>query len=223
MGTPEISVNAQVELYVTLEVTDGDAKAATAALEAILKAAPVACLLIRPSRQSRLDAGIAKSLIGLAQKRGVATLIADDANLGRMLKADGVHLSWSKDIVKQFAEARDILGANAMIGGDAGRSRDDAMELGEAGADYVAFGIPPHVEDRATAEGRQLDLIAWWSEIFQLPCVACDVATPEHARALAGDGADFITVTVTSQMTASEIGQRIDAYTVAITPQGVTA
>jgi thiamine-phosphate pyrophosphorylase len=216
-------VNAQPELYVTLEIAGGEAKAATVALEAILKAGPVACLLIRPSRDSRLDAGVAKSLIAQAQKRGIATLVADDANLARMLKADGVHLSWSKDIVKQFSEAREILGAHATVGADAGRSRDDAMELGEAGADYVAFGIPPHVEDRATAEGRQLDLIAWWSEIFELPCVACDVASAEHARDLAGDGADFIVVTISSQMTGGEIGQRIAGFTAAITPQGVTA
>ena len=63
-----------------------------------------------------------------------------------------------------------------------GASRHDAMELGEAGADYVAFGIPPDVEDRAVAVERRLDLIAWWSEVFELPCVAFDVADAEEAR-----------------------------------------
>ena len=75
-----------------------------------------------------------------------------------------------------------------MIGADAGRSRDDAMALGEAGADYIAFGIPAHVEDRTTAEERQCDLINWWSEIFEIPCVAFDVATAGQASALASNG-----------------------------------
>ena len=153
-----------------------------------------------------------KTLVTLAQKRGVAVLIADDANLARMFKADGLHLSWSKDIVKAYREARDTLGERAMIGADAGRSRDDAMQLGEDGADYIAFGIPPHVEDRATAEDRQLDLIAWWSEIFEMPCVAFDVSNVEHARELAGDGADFIAVTITTAQSLTRSNGRITAF-----------
>ena len=105
-----------------------------------------------------------------------------------------------------------------MIGVDAGRSRDDAMLLGESGADYIAFGIPAHVEDRATAENRQSDLIAWWSEIFEIPCVAGDVASPEGARTLAGDGADFVTLTLNAGMDGQTIRDTIAAYAGAIAP-----
>jgi thiamine-phosphate pyrophosphorylase len=211
------------ELYVTLEIGPNGAEAATAALQAALQAGTVASLLIRPKAGTSLDASLAKSLVALTQKQGVAALVADDADLARILKADGVHLSWSKDIAKRYAEARASLGERLSIGADAGRSRDDAMVLGETGADYVAFGIPPHVEDRATAEDRQHDLVSWWSEIFQVPCVAFDVTSPERAGALADDGADFIVVTITSDMSSEEVTKRVTEFAHAIAPVGVTA
>ncbi len=204
-------------IYLTLEIGAGEigaggADAAKAALIAAFDCAPIASLLIKPRDGEKLDAGAAKVLIGLAQKRGVAAFIADDAALARMLKADGLHLSWSKETAKHFSEARADLGDHVMIGADCGRSRDDAMLLGEAGADYVAFGIPARVGDRATAEERQRDLISWWAEIFEIPCVACDVASPEQARALADSGADFITVAITSAMTPDEVRAYVLEY-----------
>jgi thiamine-phosphate pyrophosphorylase len=212
------------ELYVTLEIhpATGGA-AATSALLAAIKAAPIASLLIRPRAGTVLDASLTKSLLEAAQKNNIAALVADDANLARMLKADGVHLAWSKEIVARYKEAREILGERFSIGADAGRSRDDAMSLGELGADYVAFGIPPHVEDRATAEDRQRDLISWWSDIFQIPCVAFDVATLEHAHGLAQDGADFISMAISADMPAEEINTRLSEFSRAISTAAVLA
>jgi thiamine-phosphate pyrophosphorylase len=218
----ENTVSLLPKLYATLEV-GSDGAAATDALQAVLNSDAVACLLLCPKAGAALDPSVTKRLVGMAQKRGVATLIANDANLARLLKADGLHLSWSKNPEKLYREARADLGEHAMIGVDAGRSRDDAMVLGEAGADYVAFGIPAHVEDRATAEDRQRDLISWWGEIFQVPCVAFDVASVDHASALAGDGADFIAVTLTSEMTPDALRETIAGYLAAITPTEVTA
>jgi thiamine-phosphate pyrophosphorylase len=130
--------------------------------------------------------------VELAQARGVATLIETDAALARTLRADGVHVPWSKDIVARYKEAREILGGRFIVGADAGRLRDDAMTLGEAGADYIGFGIPAHVEDRESARARQLELVAWWAEIFEPPCVAFDVDTVEEGARLARAGADFV-------------------------------
>ena len=210
------------ELYVTLELAPGTG-AAAAVLQAAIKAGPIASLLIRPRPGTALDASLTKTLLEVAQKSNIAAMVADDANLARMLKADGVHLSWSKDILARYTEAREILGERFSIGADAGRSRDDAMSLGELGADYIAFGIPPHVEDRATAEDRQRDLISWWSDIFQIPCVAFDVTTPEHASGLAHDGADFIAVAISADMPSDEINKRIADFSLAISASGVLA
>ncbi len=160
----------------------------------VLEACDVAALLVAPSRDAVLDARNARPLVELAQGKGVAALIEADAQLARTLRADGVHLPWSKDNVARYGEAREVVGGRFIVGADAGRSRDDAMTLGETGADYVGFGIPAHVEDREAARARRLDLVAWWSEIFEVPCVALDVETAEDAGQLARAGADFVAI-----------------------------
>ena len=207
----------QPQIYVVLEIGNGDAATATRlALEAVLSAAPVSSLMMRPAAGGALKAHFVKPLVDLCQRQGVAVLIADDAALARLVKADGVHVSWGPDLVKRTQAARGELGARAVVGADAGRSRDDAMSLGEAGADYVAFGIPAHVEDRATAQVRQLDLIAWWAEIFEVPCVALDVASADQAHQLAGLGADFIALTVSDQTSAADAKKRAQEFADAI-------
>jgi thiamine-phosphate pyrophosphorylase len=170
----------------------------------LLGAADAAAVLIAASEAGRLEVAGVRPLVEMAQAKGVAALIEGDAQLARTLRADGVHLPWSKDVVARFGEAREVLGGRYIVGADAGRSRHDAMTLGEAGADYVGFGIPPHVEDRDTARERRLDLVAWWSEIFELPGVAFDVETADDAVALARAGADFVAVRVPASVAAEE-------------------
>ena len=80
-----------------------------------------------------------------------------------------------------YAEARKTLGAEASIGVFCGFSRDDAMRLAEAGADYVAFG--PTDEGDSDAIDQCAELIAWWSEIFVVPCIAWNVGNAEERRA----------------------------------------
>lgn len=204
------------ELYLILEIGGDGPRDAADRLPALLDAHPVSSLLLRAAAGTVLDAAVVKPLVVLAQKRGVAVLIDADAALARMIKADGVHLPWSKDPLKAYRDAREIIGAHAMIGADAGRSRDDAMALGEDGADYIAFGIPAHVEDRATAEARQCDLINWWSEIFEVPCVAFDVATPAQAAALADAGADFVTLAIPANLPARDAAARAQTFAAAL-------
>ncbi len=177
----------QSQLYVCA-VAGADPQQVAARLDA----AGAATLLIAAREGGALTAADARSLVELAQKKDIAALIEGDAQLARTLRADGVHLPWSKDIVARYVEAREILGTRYIVGVDVGRSRHDAMSLAEDGADYIAFGIPPHVEDRASAAERRLELIFWWSEIFEVPCVAFDVDTAEDATALAAAGADFV-------------------------------
>jgi thiamine-phosphate pyrophosphorylase len=162
------------------------------AVAVLLGAVAAAVLLVAPAAETPLDARSARPLIELAQARGIAALVTADAALARTLRADGVHLPWDRDIMARYGEARDILGGRFIVGADAGRSRHDAMRLGEAGADYVGFGIPAHVEDRESARARRLELVGWWSEIFEVPCVAFDVETAEEAARLAAAGADFV-------------------------------
>jgi thiamine-phosphate pyrophosphorylase len=173
-------------------------------LASLVAAADLAALLIAPSGGTRLEAAAVRPLVEMSQAKGIAALIEADPQLARTLRADGVHLPWGKDLVARFGEAREVLGGRYIVGADAGRSRHDAMSLGEAGAAYVGFGIPSHVEDRDTARDRRLDLVAWWSEIFEVPCVAFDVETADDAAELARFGADFVAVRVPASVAAAE-------------------
>jgi thiamine-phosphate pyrophosphorylase len=144
-----------------------------------------ACVLLC-REESAFDEAQASSLIDLVQGRGLACLIGQDAVLAERLGADGVHIAADAAV---YVEARKLLGESASIGAGCGMNRHDAMRLAELGADYVAFGAPDGTID---AIDQYADLIAWWSEIFVVPCVAWDVDTVEHAARLASLGADFV-------------------------------
>jgi thiamine-phosphate pyrophosphorylase len=199
-------------LYLVIEAGAAAPDRAAAALAV----ADVAALLIEPAEGALLDARTAQPLIALTQARNVAAIIAADAHLARTLEADGVHLPPSRDPAKAYAEARDILGQRCIIGAHAGKSRHDAMMLCEAGADYIGFGIPPGVKDTEGARARRLDLVSWWAEIFEVPCVAFDVGTPEEADELARADADFIGLRLGAGELLTDVTARIRAIADAI-------
>ncbi len=202
-------------LYLDFQL-DGDAHAsALSALSAALEAAPISSVLLRPAAGKKLDAQSVRALLALPQKKGIAVLITPGAGELASLGADGVHVLWSPEIVREFKTLRQA-SPNAIVGADAGRSRHEAMELGEAGADYVAFGIPPHVEDREKAAERQRDLIAWWSELFEIPCVAFNVPDSEAAHRLAEAGADFVCVAISSAETEQDVAARVREFSQAL-------
>ena len=146
-GTGVAQAETATQLYAVIEAGE----AALDRLAAALSAAEIASLLIAPPPGGTLDAAAARPLVEAAQRQGVAALIADDARLARTLRADGVHLGIAKDPAGAYAEARSILGQGGIVGVDPGISRHDAMTLAEDGADYIAFGAPPHLKDRDKA------------------------------------------------------------------------
>jgi thiamine-phosphate pyrophosphorylase len=210
----EMRVPNGAALYLDFAVDGSSSETSCTVLAAALDAAAVASLLVRPSTAA--DADTVKALIMFAQEQGVAALLPGDSSSATKLGADGVHVPWAPDVVQQFKAIRNGAGSGMIVGADAGRTRHDAMELGEGGADYVAFGIPAHVEDRTRAAARQLDLISWWSEVFEIPCVALDVADVDQARRLADAGADFIGVTISSDQHPNDAAARVRAYAQAV-------
>jgi thiamine-phosphate pyrophosphorylase len=126
-------------------------------------------------------------LVDLVQSRGRACLVHDDIGLAERLGADGIHIPPDPAL---YAESRKRLGESASIGVGCGLSRHDAMLLAELGADYVAFG--PAASSDIDGIDQCAELIAWWSEIFVVPCIAWHVAGPKEARRLAALGADFV-------------------------------
>ena len=178
-------------------------EAALDQLAAALGAAKVACVLVAPLPGALLDARAAGPLVEAAQRRNAAALIEEDAQLARTLRADGVHLCLANTGANGYGVARAVIGRGGIVGVDAGISRHDAMTVAEDGADYVAFGAPTHLKDRAKARVRRDELVAWWAEIFEAPCVALDVETPEEAEALARAGADFVGLRLRSGVPAA--------------------
>ncbi len=159
-----------------------DAAAFVVPFEAVLAAADVACILLRFDPQA--DAGaIAKKLLALAQPRGIACLVAD-SRLAAAIEADGVHISAPGEALDAALKAMKpdhIVGVGGLV------SRDDAMVAGESGADYLMFGGP----DSQQSFGEVRERIAWWAEIFNLPCVAYAREIAEVAG-FVETGADFI-------------------------------
>jgi thiamine-phosphate pyrophosphorylase len=107
---------------------------------------------------------IARKLLALAQPRGVACLVGD-SQLAAVIEADGVHVSAPGDALDATLK---VMKPNHIVGVGGLVSRDDAMVAGESGADYLMFGGPEAPQTFDEIRER----IAWWAEIFNVPCVA---------------------------------------------------
>lgn len=168
-----------------------------------------ASVLVVPVNGQDLQPAAVLPLIKTCQAAGAAVLILDDARLARTLKADGVHLAWRDDILTAYHDAREILGSRYIVGVETGAARHDAMSLGEAGADYVAFAAPEDAVDDDEARQRRADLVAWWAEIFEIPCVALAAQDAADADHLALLGADFVGVRLKTGSTLAAEQQRL--------------
>lgn len=138
-------------------------------------------------------ARLAEPLQAICAEHEVAFVVNDDVSLAKRLKADGVHLGQDDGDPR---EARETLGREVQIGVTCHASRHLAMEAGEAGADYVAFGafFPSTTKDKGDAERPDTELLAWWSKVFEIPCVAIGGVTPDNCAPLVAAGADFLAV-----------------------------
>jgi thiamine-phosphate pyrophosphorylase len=139
-------------------------------------------------------AALAAPLQAICAGHDVAFIVNDSVALAKRLKADGVHLGQDDGSPR---DAREALGREAQIGVTCHASRHMAMEAGEAGADYVAFGAfyPSTTKDKgADAAVPQPEILKWWSSLFEIPCVAIGGITPENCAPLVAAGADFIAV-----------------------------
>jgi len=136
-------------------------------------------------------ARLAEPLQRICADAGVAFIVNDSVALAKRLGADGVHLGQSDGDVR---EARAVLGPAAQIGRTCHDSRHFAMQAGEDGADYVAFGAFYPTTTKPSNYRPEPAILSWWSALFELPCVAIGGITPANAEPLVKAGADFIAV-----------------------------
>ncbi|MDE1985887.1 MAG: thiamine phosphate synthase [Alphaproteobacteria bacterium] len=130
-------------------------------------------------------------LMPIAQKADVAFIVNDRPDLAKRLGCDGVHVGQED---ASYAEARAVLGPDRIVGVTCHDSRHLAIEAGEAGADYVAFGAFFPTQTKAAKTQAGLDLLTWWSDLMVVPCVAIGGIRIDNAKPLVEAGADFLAV-----------------------------
>jgi thiamine-phosphate pyrophosphorylase len=180
-------------LYLITPPAIADMPAFLTQLEAALAAGDVAALQIRLKDvpDARIE-GAARAILPVAQRHGVAVILNDRPDLAAGLGCDGVHIGQEDGTV---AQARKLMGPNAMIGVTCHDSRHLAMEASEAGADYVAFGpFFPTDTKPATTPTPEIETLSIWQEVMSTPCVAIGGITAANCRPLVEAGAYFLAV-----------------------------
>ncbi|TPG22638.1 thiamine phosphate synthase [Sphingomonas koreensis] len=157
-----------------------------------LGAGPVAAFQFRvKDMDQHAAARLAEPLQAICADHDVAFIVNDSVSLAKRLGADGVHLGQDDGDVR---DARSILGPTVQIGVTCHDSRHLAMEAGEAGADYVAFGSFYPTTTKQVSHHPDPSILSWWATMFELPSVAIGGITPVNAPPLIAAGADFIAV-----------------------------
>ncbi len=132
-----------------------------------------------------------EAILPVAQARGVAVIMNDRADLAVRTGCDGAHLGQEDG---NHAEGRRVLGPDRTLGITCHASRHLAMEAGEVGADYVAFGAFFPTDTKAVRHHAAPEILEWWSGMFELPCVAIGGITAANCAPLVRAGADFLAV-----------------------------
>ena len=159
-------------------------------LERALAAGPVAAFQFRVKGVNEHEAArLAGPLQEICAARDCAFIVNDSVALARRLGADGVHLGQGDGDVR---EAREVLGREAQIGVTCHASRHLAMEAGDAGADYVAFGAFFPSATKESDHRPDTEILEWWQRLFEIPCVAIGGITPANCGPLVVAGADFL-------------------------------
>jgi len=126
----------------------------------------------------------------IVQAKGAAFILNDRPDLAAELGCDGVHVGQED---ASYAEARRLL-PKGIVGVTCHDSRHLAMEAGEAGADYVAFGAFFPTQTKEPKSSADIELLRWWGETMVVPCVAIGGITVANAPSLIEAGADFLAV-----------------------------
>ncbi len=157
-----------------------------------IDAGPVAAFQFRVKDvDQHAAAALAEPLRRLCADRDVAFIVNDSVSLAKRVGADGVHLGQEDGDPR---EAREVLGPDAQIGVTCHDSRHLAMQAGEAGADYVAFGAFHPTSTKEVRHRPEPSILSWWSTLFEIPAVAIGGITPANAAPLVAAGADFLAV-----------------------------
>jgi len=179
---------ASPRLYLVTPAVE-DPRALNAALPDAFGAASFAALLLRlGASDERSQINCIKAIVPAVQNAEAALILDGHPGLVAKSGADGAHMTGIDD----FMDAVEQLKPDWIAGAGGVLTRHDAMLAAEKNCDYVMFGEPNEAGHRQPFDDI-LDRVAWWAEVFQVPCVAYAAGLDEIAP-LANAGADFIAI-----------------------------
>ena len=164
------------------------------ALKEALDGGDVACLQIRLKQVEDDEIRkITESLQTILQRYDVAVIMNDRPDLAAELGCDGVHVGQADT---PYMEARSIVGEEKIVGVTCKKSRHLAIEAADYGADYVAFGGFFRSSTKQSAETERADpeILSWWTQTTNVPCVAIGGITVDNCKVLVEAGANMVCV-----------------------------
>jgi thiamine-phosphate pyrophosphorylase len=153
------------------------------------------CVQLRAKQQTTLEQiELARELLRLCRSHDVPFVVNDRVDVALAAGADGVHVGHQGEEDMLPADARRLLGPNAIVGVSVG-SAEEARSAEAAGAGYVSAG--PMFDTRTKhnagpAAGEPL--LRSVRAATRLPLVVIGGITPESTAALYAAGADGVCV-----------------------------
>ena len=133
----------------------------------------------------------ARALAALCTRHDALLIVNDDPAVASAVGGAGVHLGRDDGSV---AEARALLGPNALIGVSCYNDLARASNAARAGADYIAFGSFFPSATKPAAARAPLELLQEAKRMLDLPVVAIGGITVDNGGALVAAGADALAV-----------------------------
>jgi thiamine-phosphate pyrophosphorylase len=130
----------------------------------------------------------AEMVVPTMQARGIAVMIEGDTRVAGRVGADGIHFEGRKAGLEELIEK---FQGRMMIGAGGARTRDEALELGEARPDYMFFGRFGY-DTEPEPHRRNLSLGSWWAEMIELPSIVMAGTDIASVRTVAATGAEFV-------------------------------
>ncbi len=167
---------------IILEVTSPDN------LEELISSTSAVCLICDAKADN------IKSITSIARKHDIPCLVKDELTIAEKHSLDGVYFSNgdTEELEALIKSLKKQLGQDFFIGVNCGFERHAAMVLGEAGADFIAFGKASDSKD-ADIEAEKLEHIKWWNELFTVQSAVFGTIG-KNAKSYINSDADFIII-----------------------------
>ena len=134
---------------------------------------------------------LGRDILTVTRRYGALLIVNDHPTIAREIGADGVHVGRDDP---PLAEARAIVGAEAIIGASCYGQVDRAVAAEQAGADYVAFGTPFPSPTKAKRTDISLGIFHEAKQRVRVPVFAIGGITLANARQVIDAGADGIAI-----------------------------